>query len=85
MLAHHPDFLPGCFARQVDLTLAGHTHGGQVGWGQRSMFDFVYPYMRGIYRQKQSIGYVSSGAGHWLPFRLNCPPEVSLITLRRKA
>ena len=85
MLAHHPDFLPGCFARQVNLTLAGHTHGGQVGWGERSMFDFVYPYMRGVYRHKDSIGYVSSGAGHWLPFRLNCPPEVSLITLRRKA
>ncbi len=85
MLAHHPDFLPGSFARQVDLTLAGHTHGGQVGWGERSMFEFVYPYMRGVYRQKQSIGYVSSGAGHWLPFRLNCPPEVNLITLKRKA
>jgi predicted MPP superfamily phosphohydrolase len=85
MLAHHPDFLPGSFARQVDLTLAGHTHGAQAGWGERSMFDFVYPYMRGVYRHKQSIGYVSSGAGHWLPFRLNCPPEVSLITLKRKA
>ena len=85
MLAHHPDFLTGSFARQVDLTLAGHTHGGQVGWGERSMFDFVYPYMRGVYQQKQSFGYVSSGAGHWLPFRLNCPPEVSLITLKRKA
>ena len=85
MLAHHPDFLPGAFARHVDLILAGHTHGGQVGWGQRSLFDFAYPYMRGIYRDKQCVGYVSSGAGHWLPFRLNCPPEVSLITLKRKA
>jgi predicted MPP superfamily phosphohydrolase len=85
LLAHHPDFLPGSFARKVDLTLAGHTHGGQVGWGERSVFEFIYPYMRGVYQQKQSIGYVSSGAGHWLPFRLNCPPEVSLITLKRKA
>jgi hypothetical protein len=84
LLAHHPDFLPGAFRRRVDLTLAGHTHGGQVGWGRRSMFDFLYPYMRGVYQQRQSFGFVSSGAGHWLPFRLNCPPEVSLITLKRK-
>ena len=85
LLAHHPDFLPGAFRRKIDLTLAGHTHGGQVGWGQRSLFDFAYPFMRGVYQQQQSIGFVSSGAGHWLPFRLNCPPEVSLITLTRRA
>jgi len=85
LMAHHPDFLPVAFERQIDLTLAGHTHGGQVGWGQRSALQFMYPYMRGVYRQKQSVGFVSSGAGHWLPFRLNCPPEVSLITLKRNA
>ena len=85
LMAHHPDFLPAAFDRKVDLTLAGHTHGGQVGWGQRSAFAFLYPYMRGIYGKEQSFGFVSSGAGHWMPFRLNCPPEVSVITLRRKA
>ena len=85
LLAHHPDFLPGAFERGIHLTLAGHTHGGQVGWGDRSPFEVVYPYMRGVYGQQQSIGFVSSGAGHWMPFRLNCPPEVSLITLRRSA
>ena len=83
MLAHHPDFLAGSFARKVGLTLAGHTHGAQVGWGGRSAFEFLYPYMRGVYQSEGSIGYVSSGAGHWLPFRLNCPPEVSMITLKR--
>ena len=83
MLSHHPDFLAGAFARKVGLTLAGHTHGAQVGWGARSAFEFLYPYMRGIYQSAGSIGYVSSGAGHWLPFRLNCPPEVSMITLKR--
>jgi len=83
MLVHHPDFLPGAFARKVDLTLAGHTHGAQVGWAGRSAFAFLYPYMRGIYQSSGRIGYVSSGAGHWLPFRLNCPPEVSLITLSK--
>ena len=85
LLAHHPDFLPGAFERRIHLTLAGHTHGGQVGWGTRSPFEVVYPYMRGVYGQQQSFGFVSSGAGHWMPFRLNCPPEVSVITLRRQA
>lgn len=85
MLAHHPDFLPGAFARNIGLTLAGHTHGAQVGWGNRSAMQFLYPYMRGVYGAGNSLGYVSSGAGHWLPFRLNCPPEVSIITLKKKA
>ena len=83
LLAHHPDFLPGAFDRNIRLTLAGHTHGGQVGWGERSLFSFVHPYMRGTYRERSSLAYVSSGAGHWLPFRLNCPPEVTLLTLKR--
>jgi uncharacterized protein len=83
LMAHHPDFLPAAFERRIDLTLAGHTHGGQVGWGQRSALQFLYPYMRGVYRSERSFGFVSSGGGHWLPFRLNCPPEVSLLTVRR--
>jgi len=59
--------------------------GGQVGWGQRSAFQILYPYMRGVYQANQSFGFVSSGAGHWIPFRLNCPPEVCVLTLKRKA
>lgn len=85
LMAHHPDFLPAAFERRIGLTLSGHTHGGQVGWGQRSALGFLYPYMRGVYREEQSFGFVSSGAGHWMPFRLNCPPEVSVLTLKRKA
>lgn len=85
LLAHHPDFLPAAFERHIGLTLSGHTHGGQVGWGQRSAFQILYPYMRGVYQENQSFGFVSSGAGHWIPFRLNCPPEVCVLTLKRKA
>lgn len=83
LMAHHPDFLPAAFSRSVSLTLSGHTHGGQVGWGQGSALSFLYPYMRGVYRDGGSFGFVSSGAGHWLPFRLNCPPEAGLITLKQ--
>lgn len=82
LLSHHPDFLPGAFSRKIQLTLAGHTHGAQVGWGGRSALAFMYPYMRGVYQESGNMGFVSSGAGHWLPFRLNCPPEVALLTLK---
>ena len=55
-------------AADVELTLQDLLAAGE----NRFLFDL------------SGIGYVSSGAGHWLPFRLNCPPEVSLITLKRK-
>lgn len=82
LLSHHPDFLPAAFVRNIRLTLAGHTHGAQIGWvGGRSALDFAYPYMRGIYHGHGNMGFVSSGAGHWLPFRLNCPPELTVFTI----
>lgn len=83
LLAHHPDFLDNAFGMGVPLTLAGHTHGGQVAaWG-RSLLPVQYKYMRGMFQQRSSYGYVSAGAGHWLPLRLGCPAEISFFTLRR--
>lgn len=81
LLAHHPDFLDNAFAHKVELTLAGHTHGGQVGLFGQSLLPIQYKYMRGIYKQEGSYGYVNVGAGHWLPFRLGCAAEVSFFTL----
>ena len=80
LLAHHPDFLFDSFAAQIPLTLAGHTHGGQVVIGGKSLLD-QHVYMRGLYQENGVYGYVSCGAGHWFPFRLGCPPEISLFTL----
>ncbi len=81
LIAHHPDFLIDGFAGQVPLTLAGHSHGGQVVIGGRPLVA-LHQYVRGLYRQEGMWGYVSSGAGHWFPFRLGCPPEISVFTLR---
>ncbi|MDT8902707.1 metallophosphoesterase [Anaeroselena agilis] len=81
LIAHHPDFLIDGFAGQVPLTLAGHSHGGQVVIGGRPLVS-LHRYVRGLYRQDDLWGYVSSGAGHWFPFRLGCPPEISVFTLR---
>ena len=80
LIAHHPDSLIDGFAAQIPLTLAGHTHGGQVVIMGKSL-QSSYTYMRGLYQKNGVYGYVSSGAGHWFPFRLGCPPEISIFTL----
>ncbi|MDR3588748.1 MAG: metallophosphoesterase [Negativicutes bacterium] len=81
LAAHHPDFLFEGFADRIPLTLTGHTHGGQVVLGGRTVLPFPYHYIRGLYQENQVYGYVNSGVGHWLPFRLGCPPEISVFTL----
>lgn len=81
LIAHHPDALIDGFAAKIPLTLAGHTHGGQVVIGGKSLMS-AYTYMLGLYQENGVYGYVSGGTGHWFPFRLGCPPEVSLFTLK---
>lgn len=83
LLAHHPDFFDNAFAAKVPLSLAGHTHGGQVSVFGVSLLPVQYRYMRGMFRQQGSYGYVSVGTGHWMPLRIGCPAEVSLFTLKR--
>ncbi|WP_346353192.1 metallophosphoesterase [Azotosporobacter soli] len=84
LLAHHPDFLKEAFVKRVPLTLAGHTHGGQVKLFGRYLINFGYRYLAGLYQEGRSYGYVHTGTGQWLPLRVNCPPQVSLITLRKE-
>jgi hypothetical protein len=81
-LSHHPDFFPYAAERGARLTLAGHTHGGQVAFFGIPLFGFAFEFMLGRFRRKDSHLYVSGGTGHWLPFRLGVPPEVTLLTLR---
>lgn len=81
-LTHHPDFFPHAAERGARLTLAGHTHGGQVAFLGIPAFWFAFKYMLGRYRQGDHQLYVSGGTGHWLPFRLGVPTEVTVLTLR---
>ncbi|MFL5357519.1 metallophosphoesterase [Archangium sp.] len=81
-LSHHPDFFPFALERGARLTLAGHTHGGQVAVFGMPLFRFAFDYMLGRYRRGDGQLYVSGGTGHWLPFRLGVPAEVSIFTLR---
>lgn len=82
LLSHHPDFILNAFAAGIPLTLTGHTHGGQVAIFGRSLLPVKYRFMRGLYSQASMYGYVSTGTGQWLPFRLGCPAEISVFTLK---
>lgn len=85
LLVHEPDVLPKAVPHDVDLMLSGHTHGGQI----RLPFlpPFVLPplgrkYPEGLYRLGHTQLYVNRGIGAVrLPFRFNCPPEITEFTL----
>ena len=81
-LTHHPDFFPYAAEKGARLTLAGHTHGGQVAFFGIPAFGFAFKHMLGRYRRNDHHLYVSGGTGHWLPFRVGVPAEVTLLTLR---
>ena len=82
--AHKPNVLP-LMPADVDLTLCGHTHGGQIrlpGIGPL-LFDsrLSRDYSSGWYRSP-SLGYVSRGLGvGYVPMRIACPAELTLATL----
>jgi predicted MPP superfamily phosphohydrolase len=82
LLCHHPAYVEPAARQNIPLTLLGHTHGGQVGLFGKTLGEAFTPYSKGLYPKGKSKVYVSSGAGHWFPFRFNCPPEVSLLRMR---
>ncbi len=85
LLCHRPEGFEPAAKHGFHLTLSGHTHGGQVGLLGRSVFEVFLgiPYLWGLYRRGESRLYTTSGFGHWFPFRLNCPAEAPVITLKR--
>lgn len=88
MLSHNPDVFPVAARQGWDLTIAGHTHGGQVRVEilrqDLNIARFFTPYVDGIYRDGASSIFVSRGIGTiGLPARLGAPPEVALLRLCR--
>ena len=86
MLQHDPSawkrsILPKTTAQ---LTLSGHTHGGQMqifGWRPtsiRQQEDY------GLYEQNGRYLYITAGLGGLVPFRLNMPNEITVLTLHVK-
>ncbi len=86
LLSHNPDVFPVAAKQGFQLTLAGHTHGGQinieVGHTNLNIADVVTPYTKGLYQTPESSLYVTSGLGTiGVPVRLGAPPEITLIRL----
>jgi uncharacterized protein len=88
LLSHNPDVFPVAARQGYHLTLAGHTHGGQVRVEilrqDLNIARFFTPYVDGLYHDGASSIFVSRGIGTiGLPARLGSPPEVALLRLRR--
>ena len=91
LLCHGPDYADTLAAHPrgalVDLMLSGHSHGGQVRlpvMGALHTPDGGRKYVEGLFHVGGMQLYVNRGIGTvGLPFRLNCPPEITLLTLTR--
>lgn len=88
LLSHNPDVFPVAARQGYGLTIAGHTHGGQVNVeilnDNINLARYYTPYTRGLYRQGEAQVFVSSGVGTvGMPVRLGAPAEINLIRLAR--
>ena len=86
LLSHNPDTFPVAANRNVNLTLSGHTHGGQVGvkllGNHYSFVHLVTPYVMGEFSIGDSRLYVNRGIGTvGPPIRLNSTPEITIFRL----
>lgn len=91
LLAHNPIIFRHSVREGIDLTLSGHTHGGQVkmktaaGIPQKRLIR-RRKLTAGLHHRKDSHIYITRGIGTVvLPIRYQCPPEISLLELRAGA
>jgi predicted MPP superfamily phosphohydrolase len=84
LLTHHPHAFDPAAGAGLPLTLAGHTHGGQI-----MLTDHIgagplrFRYWTGLYRKGDSQLFVNNGVGNWFPLRFNAPAEIVKLTLFR--
>ena len=88
LLSHNPNSFPRAAELGIDLSLAGHTHGGQINLEflhpDLTPSRFITPYIQGHFRERESQLYVNRGLGTiGFPVRLNAPPEITLFELVR--
>ncbi|OGL78566.1 hypothetical protein A3F28_04235 [Candidatus Uhrbacteria bacterium RIFCSPHIGHO2_12_FULL_57_11] len=88
VIAHNPDVVRLLDSREVDLLLAGHTHGGQfrlpgIGSLVRIPTTLGQDVDHGLFRIGGIPLYITSGIGEsGARARLFIPPEIALITVR---
>lgn len=91
LLSHRPDLFGQAAGAGIELTLSGHTHGGQLSLpalGRRplTLARFMTPYDRGLYRLGESTLYVNLGLGCTAqPIRLFAPREISVFEIEAAA
>jgi len=85
LLQHDPSAWRKCILPKssVQLTLSGHTHGGQVNLFGLRPTCIVNAEDAGLYRSGDRFLYVSTGVGGLVPFRLGVPPEIVVIELHK--
>ena len=90
LMCHGPDYADDLLSHPagpaVDMMLSGHSHGGQIRLplvGAMVLPPYGRKYVEGWFRLGRLQLYVNRGIGTvGLPFRFNCPPELTIITLR---
>ena len=90
LLSHNPNTFDRAAELGIDLSLAGHTHGGQV------TLEFIHPslspsrlitdYVSGWFKKGSSQLYVNRGIGTmFVPIRVGAPPEITVFELARES
>ena len=90
-MAHEPDYIDfvrrNPRVRNIDLVLSGHTHGGQVRlpyFGPIVLPPLGKKYVHGHFQWDNLQLYVNRGIGTvGMPFRFDCPSEITELTLQR--
>lgn len=85
LLAHNPTIFRQSVRLKIDLTLSGHTHGGQVKLRDEEKKRLIRKrrLSSGLHRRYDSQIYITRGIGTVvLPVRYQCPPEISLLELK---
>ena len=84
LLSHDPHhWRREVVGKKIQLTLAGHTHAGQLKIGKWTPARLALKEWGGAYRIGEQMLYVSSGIGGSFPFRLGAWPELTVVTLKR--
>ncbi|GAA5125233.1 metallophosphoesterase [Luteolibacter yonseiensis] len=84
LLAHHPHAFDRAAENGIPLTLAGHTHGGQMMLTHElGAGPLMFRYWSGLYRKADRALVVGNGTGNWFPLRVNAPAEIIHLTLRK--
>jgi len=88
LLSHNPDTFDRAAALGIDLSLAGHTHGGQVALEfispEIAPSRIMTPYVSGWFERPGGQLYVNRGIGTiGAPMRIGAPPEIAVFELVR--